>query len=244
MRQRLDFVLVNRGIAKSRSRAHDLIARGAVSVEGRLATKAGQLVEPDVELVVDGEANAFVARSGAKLVAGLEGFKLSANGRIALDLGASTGGFTQVLLESGASRVYAVDVGHGQLDADLAADARVVSLEGRDARRLTEHDIREAVSAIVVDVSFISVLQVLPAGLSFAASGCWLVALVKPQFEIGRKGIGKGGIVRDENARIGAVSGVQDFLIDNGWRVLGLLPSPLPGKKGNEEYLVGAILDE
>jgi 23S rRNA (cytidine1920-2'-O)/16S rRNA (cytidine1409-2'-O)-methyltransferase len=243
MRQRLDYVLVSRGLVKSRSRARDLIARGAISVAGQPAVKAGQLVEPDVALSIDEEANAFVARSGVKLVAGLRGFELSPEGRVALDVGASTGGFTQVLLEHGALRVYAVDVGHGQLEEVLGIDPRVISLEGRDVRRLTAQEVPEKVSAIVVDVSFISLAQVLPAALAFAAPNCWLVALVKPQFEVGQKAIGKGGVVRDEDAVIHAVERTQNWLIDHGWRVLGALSSPLPGKKGNAEYLVGAVLN-
>lgn len=210
---------------------------------GQTAVKAGQLVEPDVELTIDGEANAFVARSGMKLLAALRGFELSPEGRIALDVGASTGGFTQVLLEWGASRVYAIDVGHVQLDDELAADSRVISLEGCDVRRLTAQEVPEKVSAIVVDVSFISLSQVLPAAISFAAPGCWLVALVKPQFEVGQKAIGKGGVVRDEVAVAHAVERTQDWLVDRGWQVLGAQPSPLPGKKGNAEYLVGALLN-
>ncbi|MBU2580746.1 MAG: TlyA family RNA methyltransferase [Alphaproteobacteria bacterium] len=240
MRQRLDYVLVNRGLVQSRSRARDLIARGAVTVEGKEAQKAGQLVEPDAVLTVDGEANAYVARSGAKLAAGLRGFEFSAAGKVALDVGASTGGFTQVLLEDGAKKVYAVDVGHDQLAAELQTDARVVSLEGHDVRHLTQTEIKEPVEGIVVDVSFISLAQVLPSALSFAAADCWLVALLKPQFEVGRKSIGKGGVVRDDNAVIHAYMGVRDYLEEQGWNVLGRLPSPLPGKKGNEEYLIGA----
>ncbi len=241
MRQRLDCVLANRGLVTSRSRARDLIARGAVWVAGEVAKKAGQLVEPDVELTIIGEANAYVSRGGAKLLAGLRGFEFSPDGRIALDVGASTGGFTQVLLEGGANKVYAVDVGQGQLATELKNDAKVVSLEGQDIRRLSAKDVAEPVSAIVIDVSFISLAQVLPSALSFAADDCWLVALVKPQFEVGRKSIGKSGVVKDENAAVTAVLGTRDFLTGQGWSVVRSLPSPLPGKKGNEEYLVGAL---
>lgn len=241
MRQRLDYVLVNRGLAKSRSRARDLVLRGAVEVAGEVAGKPGQLVEPDVELSVDGEANRFVARSGAKLMAGLKGFEFDASGRVALDVGASTGGFTQVLLEAGAARVYAVDVGHGQLDSLLADDARVVSLEGCDARRLSETEVAEPVGAIVVDVSFISLQLVLPHVLRFAGPDCWLVALMKPQFEVGREAIGKNGVVRDGDAAVRSFLDLKAMLDRSGWQVRGCLPSPLPGKKGNEEHLVGAV---
>ncbi|MBU1211307.1 MAG: TlyA family RNA methyltransferase [Alphaproteobacteria bacterium] len=243
MRQRLDHVLAARGLVQSRSRARDLIARGAVRIGGEVAQKAGQLVSPDADIEVDSEANAYVARSGAKLLAGLRGFDLSPDGCVGLDIGSSTGGFTQVLLEGGARKVYAVDVGRGQLAGELATDTRVVSLEGQDARRLTQAQIGETVSAIVVDVSFISLLQVLPSALSFAGADCWLVALVKPQFEVGRKGVGKGGLVREEAEIANVLDRVSTFLTHRGWRVLGCLPSPLPGKKGNDEYLIGARRD-
>lgn len=241
MRQRLDSVLVDRGLVQSRSRARDLIQRGAVRISGEVAQKAGQLVGTDAELSVDGDANAYVARSGVKLAAGLSAFGFSPEGCIGLDIGASTGGFTQVLLEGGARKVYAVDVGHDQLAAALLTDRRVVSLEGRDVRGLSQVDIGEGVNAIVVDVSFISILQVLEAAMSFALDDCWLVGLVKPQFEVGKEAIGKGGIVKDETAVSRAVVGAQTFIESRGWTVRGTLLSPLPGKKGNEEYLIGAI---
>jgi 23S rRNA (cytidine1920-2'-O)/16S rRNA (cytidine1409-2'-O)-methyltransferase len=243
MRDRLDQVLVRRGLAKSRSRARDLVRRGAVQVDGVSAAKPGQLVEVEVPLHVDREANAYVARSGAKLVAGLEAFEFSSEGRVALDVGASTGGFTQVLLERGAARVYAVDVGRDQLDASLIADQRVISLEGNDVRRLSVSEVPEQVSAIAIDVSFISLSQVLPAAVSFAADSCWLIALIKPQFEVGRGGLGKRGLVRDEDAAAGAVERIRQGLMEQGWQVLGALPSPLSGKMGNSEILIGARRD-
>lgn len=243
MRERLDQVLVRRGLVKSRSRARDLVMRRAVQVDGVFAEKPGQLVEPEVLLNVDREANAHVARSGAKLLAGLEAFELSAEGRVALDVGASTGGFTQVLLEGGATRVYAVDVGRDQLDANLAADQRVISLEGNDVRRLSVSEVPEQVSAIAIDVSFISLSQVLPAAVSFAADRCWLIALIKPQFEVGRGGLSKRGLVRDEDAAAGAVERIRQGLMEFGWQVLGALPSPLTGKSGNSEILIGARRD-
>lgn len=243
MRKRLDHVLVDRGLVQSRSRARDLIARGAVRVSGVVAQKPGQLATMEAEIEIDSEANAYVARSAAKLVAALQAFSLSPAGRIALDVGASTGGFTQVLLQGGACKVYAVDVGQGQLASDLSEDSRVVSLENKDVRKLTRAEIKDPISAIVIDVSFISLLQVLPAALPFASANCWLVALVKPQFEVGRKLIGKGGLVCDEAAVASAIAGVGKLLGERGWRVVGVMPSPLPGKKGNEEYLLGALYD-
>ena len=241
-RQRLDQVLVARQLVQSRSRARDLIARGAVLVAGEVAAKAGQLVACDAEIQVEEEANAYVARSGAKLVAGLRAFAFDCSGVNALDVGASTGGFTQVLLENGAARVYAVDVGHGQLDGELADDARVVSLEGVDARGLTGEQVPDKVGAIVIDVSFISLAKILPHVVSFAGPGCWLVALIKPQFELGREALGKGGIVRDGAGGVEAVAKVRSVLLELGWEVKGDLPSPLPGKKGNVEYLIGGCL--
>lgn len=241
VRQRLDQVLVTRGLVQSRARAADLIARGAVAVDGRIATKAGLMVDPAVEITVDAVANAHVARSGMKLLAALEAFGFDARGQTALDIGASTGGFTQVLLEAGARRVYAVDVGHDQLHERLRDDERVVSMERQDARALTQMEISEPVSAIVADVSFVSVIDVLPTPLNFAAESCWLVVLVKPQFEVGRAAVGKRGVVRDETARQRAVRDVTDFLAAREWRVVGAIPSPLPGKEGNMEWLIGAL---
>lgn len=243
LRLRLDQLLVTRGLVQSRARAADLISRGAVQVAGQVAGKAGMLVDPAAEIAVDGAANAFVARSGTKLDAALKAFQLDASNRVALDIGASTGGFTQVLLQAGARRVYAVDVGHGQLHGDLRKDPRIVSLEDRDARELTIDDIPEPVGAIVADVSFISLTRVLPAPLRLAAPCCWLVALVKPQFEVGRKAIGKRGVVRDQTAAANAVREVQAFLVNGGWRSLGIVESPLTGKEGNVEWLVGAVRD-
>lgn len=243
MRQRLDQLLVARGLVQSRARAADLIARGAVRIAGELAAKAGQLVAAEAEVAVDPAANAHVARSGAKLAAALAHFKLDAHGVIALDIGASTGGFTQVLLEAGARKVYAVDVGHAQLHDSLRSDPRVVSLEGQDARGLSRVQIAEPVMAIVADVSFVSLRHVLPEPLRLAAEGCWLVALVKPQFEAGRDAIGKRGIVYEEAVRQGAVQGIVSFLEGAGWRIVGDLQSPLPGKEGNIEWLVGAVRD-
>lgn len=243
MRQRLDRVMVARGLVQSRARAADLVARGAVRIGGEVAVKAGQFVAAEAEVAIDPAANAYVARSGVKLKAALAHFKLDAHEVTALDIGASTGGFTQVLLEEGARKVYAVDVGHEQLHASLRNDPRVVSLEGQDARGLSHDEIAEPVTAIVADLSFISLQTALPVPLRLAAPGAWLVALVKPQFEAGRHATDKRGIVHDEAARQAAVRGVMNFLEGEGWRILGQLQSPLPGKDGNIEWLVGAVRD-
>ena len=203
---RLDQLLVDSGLAATRSRAADLVRRGAVSVEGVAVLKPGALVRPDAALAVDSDAFPYVSRSGLKLAAALDAFGFSPEGTMVLDLGASTGGFTDVLLEHGAVKVYAVDVGRDQLDKTLRGNPRVVALEATDARRLDASVIPQPVQAIVADVSFISVTLVLPAAFRLAATGAWLVALVKPQFEAGREAVGKGGIVRDPAKRKEAVA--------------------------------------
>jgi 23S rRNA (cytidine1920-2'-O)/16S rRNA (cytidine1409-2'-O)-methyltransferase len=240
-KMRLDRILVDRGLAVTRSRAAHLIRLGAVSVEGVTALKPGALIEPGASLTVDAAASPFVSRGGLKLAAGLAGFHLDPKGLIALDIGASTGGFTEVLLERGCRRVFAVDVGRGQLHAKLREDPRVVALEGIDARSLDAGTVGKPVGAIVADVSFISLTKALPAALKLAAPGAWLVALVKPQFEVGREAVGKGGIVRDAEARGRAVAKVRAFIdATPGWKVFAEMPSPIAGGSGNEEVLIGA----
>jgi 23S rRNA (cytidine1920-2'-O)/16S rRNA (cytidine1409-2'-O)-methyltransferase len=242
MRKRLDDVLVTRGLVPSRSRARDAIARGLVECAGVAAKKAGQLVEVDVQLVVNPAAGTdYVSRGALKLAAALDTFNLDAYDAVALDIGASTGGFTQVLLERGVRRVYAVDVGTAQLHSAIKSDPRVVSHEGTDARALTTVQFEEPVSALVIDVSFISLLKVLPSLAPFLGPGAWCVALIKPQFEVGRDGIGKGGVVRNEALREKVVQDVRTFMRDEmGWSVLGVIPSPIEGGSGNTEYLIGA----
>jgi 23S rRNA (cytidine1920-2'-O)/16S rRNA (cytidine1409-2'-O)-methyltransferase len=237
---RLDQLLVESGLAATRSRAADLVRRGAVSVEGVKAVKPGALVRRDAVLVVDRFASPYVSRGGLKLAAALDAFGFSPEGRVALDLGASTGGFTDVLLSRGAAKVYAVDVGRDQLDQKLRADPRVVALEVTDARSLDARLVKEKVAAIVADVSFISLTLVLPAAFKLAESDAWLVALVKPQFEAGRDAVGKGGIVRDPAKRKEAVAKVRDFIEQEGWTVAGEIVSPIEGGNGNEEFLIGA----
>ncbi|HSB59277.1 MAG TPA: TlyA family RNA methyltransferase, partial [Methyloceanibacter sp.] len=192
-------------------------------------------------LMVEAQASPFVSRGGLKLAAALDAFGLDPKGRIALDIGASTGGFTEVLLARGADKVFAVDVGRDQLHDKLREDRRVVVLEGTDARSLDAEIVEGPVGAIVADVSFISLSKALPAALSLAAPGAWLVALVKPQFEAGRDAVGKGGIVRDAQARAKAVAEVRAFIdASPGWNVFAEMPSPIPGGSGNEEVLIGA----
>jgi 23S rRNA (cytidine1920-2'-O)/16S rRNA (cytidine1409-2'-O)-methyltransferase len=244
MRNRLDIVLVERGLAPSRSRARDLIKGGKVLVDGEVCMKAGAEVDEDEALSLRGAGPPAVSRAGAKLASALASFEFDPAGLVALDVGASTGGFTEVLLARGAAKVYAVDVGHGQMHASLRDNPRVVSFEGCDARALTRVLIPEPVAAIVADVSFISLTKALLPALGLAAPGAWLVALIKPQFEVGRGGVGKGGIVREAAARQRAVDSVTAWIsAQDGWRIAGMVPSPIKGGSGNEEYLLGARCD-
>ena len=204
-------------------------------------SKPGNMISEDAELLLAPGAGAYVSRGALKLAAALDRFALSAEGRVALDVGASTGGFTEVLLSRGAKKVYAVDVGRDQLQESLAADPRVVSLEAVDSRRIDDTVVPEAITAVTADVSFISLTQALPAALARAAPGAWLVCLVKPQFEAGREAVGKGGVVREEKDRLRAVARVREFLQNEGWRVLGEIESPITGAHGNVEFLIGAL---
>ena len=228
------------GLAPTRSRAADLIRRGCVKVAGEPRLKPGALVAPDAELAVSPEACLYVSRGGEKLEAALDEFGFDPKGRVALDIGASTGGFSDVLIARGAAKVYAVDVGSGQLHAKLRVNPKVISLEGTDARTLDRSVIREEVTAIVADVSFISLTLALPAALRLAAPGAWLVALVKPQFEAGRLAVGKGGIVRKSAERKKSVEKIRDFIEEAGWTIIGEIDSPILGGSGNVEFLIGA----
>lgn len=240
-RQRLDELLVSSGRYPSRSRARDAIARGVVTVDGVPARKAGQEVSPKAEIGLDDPASAYVSRAALKLVAGLDAFGVDPSGKLCLDLGASTGGFTQVLLERGARRVIAVDVGHGQMDASLRDDARVVCLEGANARDLTLETIGgERPEIIVSDVSFISLKLALPPALELAAPGAFGVFLVKPQFEAGREAIGKGGLLRNPDDAARVAQDLRDWLdAQPEWRAIGLTESPVLGGDGNREFLLG-----
>jgi len=240
-KKRLDQLLVESGLAPTRSRAADLVRRGLVRVAGVTALKPGIQVAADAELAVSPGACAYVSRGGLKLAAALDAFGFDPRGRVALDIGASTGGFTDVLIARGAAKIYAVDVGGDQLHATLRADPRVIAMEGTDARALDRQVIREEVTAIVADVSFIGLHLALPAALGLAAPGAWLVALIKPQFEAGRAAVGKGGIVRDRTDREKAVAKVRAFIEgEAGWTVVGEIASPIRGDSGNEEFLIGA----
>lgn len=238
---RLDQRLVELGLAPSRARARDLVKRGFVKVAGDPCDKPGREVTETAMIEVACDTPQYVSRGAEKLLAALDHFHLDPSNATALDVGASTGGFTEVLLERGARKVYAVDVGTRQLHLKLKSDHRVVSLENRDIRALTENDISEPIDAIVADLSFISLTKALATPLSFAAPKAWLVALIKPQFEVGPGRVGRGGIVRDEQARNDAVKDVEHWLSQQpGWTIIGSAPSPISGGSGNIEYLIAA----
>lgn len=234
-RIRLDLALEARGLVQSRARARDAILRGTVQVNGAVARKPHQLVAAADAITLDDPAAGYVSRAALKLIAGLDAGGISAAGKIALDVGSSTGGFTQVLLQRGAAKIYAVDVGHGQLHESLRTDPRVVSFEGTNARDLDAGSVPDPVDLIVCDVSFVSVGKVLRAPLALCRPGAEAVILIKPQFEVGREKIGKGGIVSDEQAIAAATEAAIDFLAGEGWRLTTALPSPIAGGDGNRE---------
>ncbi|WP_454915788.1 TlyA family RNA methyltransferase [Xanthobacter sediminis] len=235
---RIDRLLVERGLFESRARAQAAVAAGLVRVNGARVTKPAAEVADDARIEAR-DVHDFVSRGGLKLEAGLTAFGIDPEGLCALDVGASTGGFTDVLLRRGAAHVFAVDVGRGQLHASLRGRPEVSVMEETDIRALERAAIPVPVGLVVVDVSFISLRQVLPAALAFAAPHARLVALVKPQFEAGREGV-KKGIVRDPAVREAVCTAADDLVTGLGWPVMGLVPSPITGGDGNVEYLLGA----
>jgi len=249
-RMRLDEALVARGLASSRARARDAVKRGTVKVGGQPEKKPGRLVAADAEIAIDDPAGGYVSRGALKLVAALDAFDFDPNGITALDLGASTGGFAQVLLERGAAHVIAVDVGHGQLHEKLTRDRRITLLEGLNARDLSAAYLGgRKLEAIVADLSFISLRLALPPALALADADAWGVFLVKPQFEAGREALGKDGIVKDAATAEAAAKDFAAWLenwpsppgeAEPRWRVIGTIPSPIAGGSGNREFLVGA----
>ncbi len=244
-RIRLDQLLVDRGLAESRTRAQALIRAGTVLAGTRRVDKPGELLPADAELLVKGRDHPWVSRGGVKLAHGLDRFGIDPAGRVCLDVGAATGGFTDVLLQRGAARVYAVDVGHGQLAWRLRQDSRVVVLERTNARHLTAQQVPEPVGLVVCDASFIGLSVVLPAPLALTAPGAALVALIKPQFEVGRGRVGKGGVVRDPALHAEVGEAVRAWLAARpGWRVLGIAESPLRGPEGNVEFLITAVRED
>jgi 23S rRNA (cytidine1920-2'-O)/16S rRNA (cytidine1409-2'-O)-methyltransferase len=238
---RADQMLVERGLVESRARAQALILAGKVFSGERRVEKAGQPLAADAPLEVRGHEHPWVSRGGLKLVHGLAAFALSPQGLVCLDVGASTGGFTDVLLAHGAARVHAVDVGHGQLAWKLRSDPRVVVYEKTNARHLTAAIIPEPIAALVCDASFIGLQTVLPAGLALCAPGAWAVALIKPQFEAGPGQVGRKGVVRDPLVHQEVCARITAWWAGlPGWEVLGIAESPITGPEGNHEFLIGA----
>ena len=239
-RERLDKLLVDRGLVASRERARALVMSGAVLVRGQPETKPGTMLDPAVEIALREADHPYVSRGALKLVKGLDAFAIDPTGLVCLDIGASTGGFTDLLLRRGAARVYAIDVGYGQLAWSLRNDERVVVLERENVRTLDPARVHEPCDLAVIDVSFISLTLVLPkvAALLRAPAGKPIIALVKPQFEAGRKHVGKGGVVRDEAARRGAVDKVRAWATAHGFTAHEDVESPITGPAGNIEYLL------
>lgn len=238
---RLDQLLVDRGMFATRSRARDAVRSGIVRAGGRTATKPGQMLTTDAVIELTETPSPYVSRAALKLRHAIDRFAIDPAGRSALDIGASTGGFTQVLLDAGAAQVTAVDVGHGQFHEQLRDDPRVTLIERLNARDLTADHLATAHNLIVCDVSFISLKLALAPALALAAPGAALVALIKPQFEVGRDGIGKGGIVRDTTLHDRVCAEIRAWIeAQDGWSVTGLVPSPIEGSDGNREFLVSA----
>jgi 23S rRNA (cytidine1920-2'-O)/16S rRNA (cytidine1409-2'-O)-methyltransferase len=240
-KERLDMLLVERGLAETRVRAQALIRAGLVFSGEQRLDKPGHLVEPGAPLVVRGRDHEWVSRGGLKLVHALDRFGIDPKGLVCLDIGASTGGFTHVLISRGAARVYAVDVGRGQLAWQLRNDPRVVVLENTNARYLTADQVPDAPSLAVCDASFIGLETVLPAALALAVPGARLVALIKPQFEVGKGRVGKGGVVRDPALHAEVCERIRAWLDETmGWTVQGVAESPIRGPAGNVEFLIAA----
>lgn len=242
MKIRLDQLLVDRGLVESKSKAQALILSGNVLIGTQRADKAGAQVRDDAEITIKGQEHPWVSRGGMKLAKAIEHFSLDAHGVTAIDVGASTGGFTDVLLTHGAAKVYAVDVGHGQLAWKLRSDERVVVLEKTNARHLTHAEIAETVDWVVCDASFISLKTVLPAALALTKANATLVALIKPQFEVGKDQVGKGGVVRDTALHQAVCDEIEAWVGSlQGWKVRGITESPITGPMGNVEFLLCAV---
>lgn len=240
---RLDQLIVDRNLAESKTRAQALVMAGHVFIGEVKAQKPGQQVAEDAPVQVKGSDHPWVSRGGIKLAHALEEFAINVSGKVAMDVGSSTGGFTDVLLTNGAARVYAVDSGTNQLAWKLRQDERVIVHEQTSARILTQDHIPEPVDIIVCDASFISLAKVLETPLTFARRGAQLVALIKPQFEAGRDEVGKGGVVRDEAVHSRVCAEVKMWLVEKNWTVHGLTTSPITGPQGNVEFLIWAQKD-
>jgi 23S rRNA (cytidine1920-2'-O)/16S rRNA (cytidine1409-2'-O)-methyltransferase len=240
MKLRLDETLVVRNLAPSRSRARDMVLRGSVQVNGQVSHKPSRSITESDQLDVTDAAQAYVSRAALKLVHALDHFKFSPEGKFCLDLGASTGGFSQVLLERGARHVVALDVGHGQLVPMLAEDSRVTSIEGQNARDLSNMELAEAPQFVTADVSFITLKLALPPALDLSVSGANLIALIKPQFEVGKDRLPRDGVVKDPDLHQAVSDDINRFLEGEGWAVQGIIPSPIEGGDGNREFLLAA----
>ncbi|HJN24651.1 MAG TPA: TlyA family RNA methyltransferase [Rhodospirillales bacterium] len=239
-KRRLDQLLVDRGLVESRSRAQGLIMAGKVYSETRRLDKAGQQVSEELPIEIKGQDHPWVSRGGLKLEKGLQAFDINPQGMTCLDVGASTGGFSDVLISGGATKVFAVDVGHGQFAWKLRQNPRIVVLERTNARYLTIENIPEPIDLIVCDASFIGLQTVLPAAMSLAAHNARMVALIKPQFEVGKGRVGKGGVVREPELHVEVCEKIRVWLESQpGWSVLGIADSPIKGPEGNKEFLIG-----
>ena len=243
MKKRADILLVERGLVETRARAQALILAGLVFTGEARVGKAGDALAEDAPLSLRGQDHPWVSRGGLKLAHALDFFQLSPLGRIGLDVGASTGGFTDVLLTNGAAKVHAVDVGHGQLAWKLRSDPRVVVHEKVNARTLSAGIVPDPIGALVCDASFIGLRTVLPAAIGLCEPGAWAVALIKPQFEAGRSAVGSRGVVRDPEVHEAVCATIRDWWTGlDGWTVLGIEPSPITGPEGNREFLIAARL--
>ena len=238
MKKRLDILVTERGLAESREKAKTLIMAGQVYVDGQKADKPGDTFSEDAAVEVRGKGLPYVSRGGLKLEKAMREFGLQLQGRTCMDIGASTGGFTDCMLQNGAQRVYSVDVGYGQLAWSLRTDPRVVNLERTNARYLTQEQVPEEIGFFSVDVSFISLTLILPAVRPLLAEHGQAVCLIKPQFEAGRKKVGKKGVVRDKAVHEEVIEKIRSFALENGFSVLGLTFSPVKGPEGNIEYLI------
>ena len=237
-KERIDKILVERGLVPSRERARALILAGQVLVAENVVDKAGTQILTDAEIRLKTDDIPYVSRGGLKLEKALNDFPVEVEGVIAIDVGASTGGFTDCLLQCGAIKVYAVDVGYGQLDWKLRSDERVINLERTNIRHLEASTLGEKPALAVIDASFISLEKVLPPTLKLLTEDARIVALIKPQFEVGRGEVGKGGVVRDQAKHEEVIERIREFVVTNGCEVLGVTESPLLGPKGNREFLI------
>jgi 23S rRNA (cytidine1920-2'-O)/16S rRNA (cytidine1409-2'-O)-methyltransferase len=238
MKERLDRILIERGLASSRERARALIMEGKVLVDNRPATKAGEMVSADAGIGLRGGDIPYVSRGGLKLEAALDHFAIDLSGMTVMDVGSSTGGFTDCMLKRGAQKAYCIDVGYGQLAWSLRNDPRIVLLERTNIRHLEKQEIPDPVDFATIDLSFISLKKVFAKVAEFLKNNHLILALVKPQFEVGKGEVGKGGIVREEEKRMTAVDSVRDFTETLGLETIGVFQSPVPGQKGNREYFL------